>query len=204
MKIQNTIQNAPPSLAEEKQTPTNKLVLSSQLIQEQQNLCSAAPKIHVSAEYLNTQVILNKAFSKQREEIHQSPSSSKNIRIAALNGLEARNFKTAPQSTLQIRLTGKGLGGMPGLSNTSIRTLEINRLLIVIDEQITSKQSLVSNMRAEKDRLTLRIQGLADPISIRTAHVALSANRVAINRLTREIANLEQNKTALEQELADL
>jgi hypothetical protein len=54
---------------------------------------------------------LSRAFAAQRLELFEQPSSSKDLRLTALDKLEQRGFKPA-LGGIEIPLTGKAMGGM--------------------------------------------------------------------------------------------
>lgn len=203
MKIQNTIQNTSTTLTSETQQP-NSLSNSCRLIQKQQDIYSKSPAAHFSLENLDIQAIISKAFLEQKKEVLQAPSSSNDPRMAALNALAARNFKTAPHSTLQIPLTGKGLGGMPGLSHAGRRMREINDELEQIDQNINRINTGIAEAQAQISTLNQLIQNNTDRNAVTQIRLVIARSQQLINQGPAQIARLEQRRDALRQEFQNL
>jgi type III effector protein AvrRps4 len=81
---------------------------------------SQTTKDKVTASARHDSSILSRAFAAQRLEMFEQPSSSRDLRLIALDKLQQRDFRPA-LGGLEIPLTGKAMGGMPKRINAPFR-----------------------------------------------------------------------------------
>lgn len=81
---------------------------------------SQTTKAKVTASARHDSSILSRAIAAQRLEMFEQPSSSRDLRLIALDKLQQRGFRPA-LGGLEIPLTGKAMGGMPKRINAPFR-----------------------------------------------------------------------------------
>ncbi|MEJ2754428.1 MAG: hypothetical protein P8104_00950, partial [Gammaproteobacteria bacterium] len=77
-------------------------------------------KAKVTASARHDSSIVSRAIAAQRLEMLEQPSSSRDLRLIALDKLQQRDFRPA-LGGLEIPLTGKAMGGMPKRVNAPYR-----------------------------------------------------------------------------------
>jgi hypothetical protein len=117
---------------------------------------------------------LEKAFAVQKQECLEQASTSSSVKLEALTALESRNFQPRSGAELQIRLTGKAIGG----SSSGRRNMDARRreLLIEIDrlqEDYDAKMRQVSDIEYRvRPRLIEAIHSAEPGSSVQNALVA--------------------------------
>lgn len=119
---------------------------------------SQTTKAKVTASARHDSSILSRAIAAQRLEMFEQPSSSRDLRLIALDKLQQRGFRPA-LGGLEIPLTGKAMGGMPKRINASFRSSSSSVSSATRQEfseparekliEINDKANFITTLRAE-------------------------------------------------------
>ncbi len=147
--------------------------------------------------------ILSRAFATQRLELFEQPSSSKDLRLIALDKLEQRGFKPA-LGGLEIPSTGKAMGGMP--KRTSRVNVPIIREELIrmpqyqqesedIRRQIATQLDIIRRLALQSTETNLteeRRQELSEGLN--TAREKLTDLEISLNQLPDRIRQTERGR----------
>ncbi len=146
---------------------------------------SQTTKAKATASTRHDSSVLSRAIAAQRLELFEQPSSSKDLRLIALDKLQQRGFRPA-LGGLEIPLTGKAMGGMPkrinayyypGAASESTRQ-EFGGPAAEKQQEINDKKEFIAELREE-----LAAGG--------TTEVQTRLNRQALQQAQNELATLQ-------------
>ena len=142
---------------------------------------SQTTKDKVTASARHDSSILSRAFAAQRLEMLEQPSSSRDLRLIALDKLQQRGFKPA-LGGLEIPLTGKALGGMPKRINAPFRPASIQ------SSRFSSSSTTVSS--------ATRLE-FAAPVREKQIEIEDKSNFVADLKDELEVGGMSEEQTRL-------
>lgn len=135
---------------------------------------------------------MSQSFAGQRWELSLQPSSSKDLRLTALNKLEQRNFQPAPGG-LEIPLTGKAMGGMRRRTNAPVTPDVASTLgaeVHALREAIADKLQFINDLR--QDLLDENDNPGQAELTRKAIEQATQEKNQLENRLRREVERARQ------------
>ncbi len=119
-----------------------------------------APKTTTTDSAQRSNSVLSRAFAAQRLELFEQPSSSKDLRLTALDKLEQRGFKPA-LGGLEIPLTGKAMGGMPKRISRTNALILSDHLPPEAARQYAQEDQEIRNQIAQQQNIFNLLKNLA-------------------------------------------